>query len=468
MDYETTILPKGTILFRGFDSTSTLTSDFAGILNEDKFCLRENFNVFFYPFPFVSDTVKPYKYMTIYVTTRDVKILNLILPSKFNHGQRTHNRGGIVSCDSINVGCNVVGFHYDPCINYTKVPYDVTGMLAISPIDARQLKLLRRIFEKWSNKYFATYKDSRGAVGVPEIVLHPRMDKTVRTEPISDFEPWYREHKGDFNYIYLHVMENNTSSIQALMDEFMSDDGLDLGDETPYHMKLNKKTGFFQIDELSNNQSELISPKLALIPTADMVFTRADIYDKSVPSFPADIQLIVPESIVKSKPTTVPASLTVYNKNTKAVQFRDGFVEMLSEFVNKKVHVKRTTIKGDNGGPTDIDRYLINSTPYIFKLTPAGKEIERRAYETNDEKFLPDAPADVTGHPINAEISAYEFTSQKDPDNPSIKGIVSDTPSIDMNNTLTQLAYTEGLLGGSRRPTLRRTTLRRRRLLKSR
>jgi len=28
MDYETTILPKGTILFRGFDSTSTLTSDF--------------------------------------------------------------------------------------------------------------------------------------------------------------------------------------------------------------------------------------------------------------------------------------------------------------------------------------------------------------------------------------------------------------------------------------------------------
>ena len=263
MDHETVIIPKGTLMFRGFDSTSTLTSDFAGILNQDNFCLRENFNVFFYPFPFVANTVKEYKYLTIYVTTRDVKILNLILPSKFNHGQRAHNRGGIVSCDSINVGCNVAGFHYDACVDYKKVPYDVTGMLAISQIDARQLKLLRRIFEKWSNKYFATYKDSRGAVGVPEIVLHPRMDKTVRTEAISDFEPWYRQHKGDFNYIYLHVMENNTSSIQALMDEFMSDSGLDLGDETPYHMKLNKKTGFFQIDELSNNQSELISPNLA-------------------------------------------------------------------------------------------------------------------------------------------------------------------------------------------------------------
>ena len=462
------IIPQGTALFRGFNNTSTLTSDFAGMDDGGKFCLHENYNVFFYPFPFVSGSVSNYTYTTLYVTMRDLKLINLILPSKYNRRDKESGIGGIVRCDKAPMGCGKKGRHFDPCVDYSKVPKDVSGVVAIAQADAHNLKMSKVIFENWINKYFATYKDSRGLVGVPEIILHPRMDKTPQTETISDFKPWYRKNKRKFNYNYLRIMSSEPGSVKQMMDAFMSDGGLDFGDIEPYHMKLNKKTGFFQIEEFSHNLSELISPNIAVSPEADLVLTRADIYDKSVPSFPADIKLIAPESIVKSKPTTVPASLTVYNKNTKAVQFRDGFVEMLSEFLNKKVHVKRTTIKGDNGEPTDIDRYLINSSPYIFALSPAGKEIERRAYETNDEKFLPDAPADVTGHPINAEISAYGFTSQKDPDNPSIKGIVSDTPSINMNNTLTQLAYTEGLLGGSRRPTLRRTTLRRRRLLKSR
>ena len=110
--------------------------------------------------------------------------------------------------------------------------------------------------------------------------------------------------------------------------------------------------------------------------------------------------------------------------------------------------------------------YIIYNKPYTFALTPAGKEIERHAYETKDEKFLPDAPAGVTGHPINGEIAGYEITSKKDPDNPNIRAIVSDTPSTDMSQTLTHLAYSEGLIGASRRRTRRRTL--RRTLLKSR
>ena len=274
MDYETIVIPKGTVLFRGFDNTSTLTSDFAGIPIGETFCLRPNFNVFFYPFPFVSSTIKMFRYMTIYVTPRDLKLVNLILPSKFNRQNRETGTGGIISCNKVDIGCGAVGREYDPCVDYTKVSKDVSGMLAIAKADAETLRGSRAMFQNWVNKYFTTYKDSRGLVGVPEFVLHPRMDKTERTEKITDFQPWYRANRNGFNYTYLHVMQYNPSSVQALMDEFMSDDGLDLGDDEPYHLKLNKKTGFFQIVEFSNNQSELISPNLAVNPGADMVLTQ--------------------------------------------------------------------------------------------------------------------------------------------------------------------------------------------------
>ena len=54
--YVTTIIPKGTLLFRGVSSIADLTGDFAGILSVNStYCLYPNFNVFFYPYPFVAD-----------------------------------------------------------------------------------------------------------------------------------------------------------------------------------------------------------------------------------------------------------------------------------------------------------------------------------------------------------------------------------------------------------------------------
>ena len=137
MDYETIILPKGTLLFRGMNTTATLTSDFAGMpVDDKKFCLHENYNVFFYPFPFVAGTVAAYQYTVIYVTTQDLKLVNLILPSKFNRESRKTKTGGIVSCDDTENECDVSGRDYDPCVDYTKVPKDVSGMIAIAKADA--------------------------------------------------------------------------------------------------------------------------------------------------------------------------------------------------------------------------------------------------------------------------------------------------------------------------------------------
>jgi hypothetical protein len=298
MDYETIVIPKGTVLFRAMKSTTTLTSDFAGIpVKDNKFCLHENYNVFFYPFPFVSGTIAAknagYQYTVIFVTTRDLKLVNLILPSKFNRDSGRTKNGGILSCDEIEDKCGVGGSDYDPCVDYTKVPKDVSGMIAIAKADAENLNDQKHLYRDLT-KYFTTYKDSQNIVGVPEFILHPRMDNTEQTETITDFKPWYSSNKSKFNYNYLHViptpssvdMQNewdnhvisstNLKVMKDLMDEFMSEGGLDLGDDQPYHLKVNKKTGFFQIEELSDNRSELIAPNLK--PTADMVFTQATLY----------------------------------------------------------------------------------------------------------------------------------------------------------------------------------------------
>jgi hypothetical protein len=435
MAYETIVIPKGTVLFRGFDNTSTLTSDFGGIPNGEDFCLGPNFNVFFYPFPFISSTIKMFKYATIYVTSRDLKLVNLILPSKYNRQHKEMGRGGIVSCDQIDIGCNAVGRNFDPCVDYTKVPQDVTGMIAIADFDAQRLKYSKILFRNWANKYFATYKDSRRIVGVPEFILHPRMDKTPRTEKITDFEPWYRTNKNAFNYIYLHVMEYDPIKVQALMDEFMSEDGLDLGDDEPYHMKMNKKTGFFQIAEFSNNQSELISPDLSVNPT---VLTRKSIYKTISDKYP--------------KADTIPAMLNSYyimkysEIEAGNIELDGGLAIWLSKFFDSPV--SREFVNTD-GRPSKHTVYHIDGKRYVFLPNPEGRAIEKRA-------TYPPRTEYVSRQPINEHISAYEISI----DGKNGKNVASREPARHINGLAQHFAQKNGLLGASRRRTRRRPLLR--------
>ena len=434
MDYETIVIPKGTVLFRGMHSTVTLTSDFAGIPDGENFCLGENYNVFFYPFPWISSTVEGYSYTTIYVTTRDLKLVNLILPSRFNRQNRETGTGGIVSCNKINIGCDEVGREYDPCVDYTKVSKDVSGMLAIAKADAASLEFSKVHFRKWANKYFTTYKDSRGLIGVPEFVLHPRIDKTPRTEKVTDFAPWYRANKSKFNYIYLHVMESTNEGLQGIMDDFMSEDGLDLGDEEPYHIKVNKKTGFFQIDEFSNNQSELISPDLAVKPTTDMVLKQKSLYKTMSDKYP--------------KADTIPGVLTSYSVDNDFVSL-DGKETMkwFSSFFDRPMTgvVLSEPLRKD----TQRAVFHIGNKKYVFSLTPAGREIEKQAYINSDMSFFTDK-LHLKGHPINSHMSAYELIDVKG------KPTRSDKPATHINGLLQYYAQKKGLLGASRRKTQRK------------
>jgi len=446
MDYETITIPKGTVLFRGMHNTSTITSDFAGNANGDSFCIHENYNVFFYPFPFVLESVAAYRYMVIYVTTRDLSLVNLIIPSTFNRQSRQRETGGIVSCNKLPPGCGFTGREYDPCLDYTKVPKNTSGMIAIAKTDANTLRSQKLIFKNWANKYFTTYKDSRNVVGVPEIILHPRVDKTPRTETIPDFKSWYRENKSDFIYNYLHVMSSEPTGVQKLMDEFMSEDGLDLGDDEAYHLKVNKKTGFFQVDELSNNQSELLSPGSSLNPTADMVLKQKSLYKMISDKYP--------------KADTIPVGTNTYDTQpdmfteSDNVHLFPGPELKLSKFFDKP---KSTDlVRVPERRPIVRDIYYINGKRYVFLPTPAGREIEEQASLTNDPSFFTKRGF-LEKHPINREMSAYELMSVAG------ENIPSDTPARHINGVIQYYHQKDGLLGSSRRATLRR-----RRLLKSR
>lgn len=261
--YETVVIPKGTLLFRSTNSVADLTKDFAGIPQPgNSYCLFPNFNVFFYPYPFVSESVQKYDYTCIFVLNNDVKLINLIQPSPFTRKDRLDSKGGIVSCDKVDFkGCTTYGKVYDPCIDFEKVKdKDIVGMIAIAHEDAKTLKkLLTNINsnnsnnsrkshrEIYYNSYYKLYKDARHLIGVPEIILYPRKEiiKDNYTETIKEFSEWISTNEKSFNYS-LFRMVNGSSELQTLMESLMSEGGYDLFDEK-YKIAINKETGFFQL-----------------------------------------------------------------------------------------------------------------------------------------------------------------------------------------------------------------------------
>ena len=305
------VIPKGTVLFRGIHDMVDLTSAFAGLRVKDKrlpnYCLGIHHRVYFYPYPFVADLVSNYKHIILLVITRDITLINLMHPDGYTY----HKHGpALRKCSDI-PGCHMSQNGFEYCINYDLVPNTVTGVVGIHGQDT--FNSIKKGFKylPYLNKYYTTFVDGIDKVGLPEFVLNPRqfpnlkelikgdtvypdykayneihgketLDKIMnRREQIDDFKTWYAANKSDLNYNYLHVMDNDFSKIQGLMDDFMSEGGLDLGDEQPYHLKMNKKNGLFQIVEFSNNHDDLIATDFS-VQTTD--FIRKDRGPLPVPS----------------------------------------------------------------------------------------------------------------------------------------------------------------------------------------
>jgi len=180
------IIPKGTILFR---ITETPDNDLRGVpLGDGTRCLAPNFNVFFFPNPFMwkmalekwtkKELTNPL--MCIYVLIKDVKVISLVDPSKYARTTKNEPRTFITKCSKVSQGCLPrKGNPYDPCFSKTIIKNfpDIVGMQAVSFMDGLKTKrYLNRHKNKTQKlkKYIHFAEDSAKVhPSPPELILHP-------------------------------------------------------------------------------------------------------------------------------------------------------------------------------------------------------------------------------------------------------------------------------------------------------
>jgi len=431
---EIIVLPKGTLLFRGIHARSNLVSDYAGILSgKHTYCLSENYNVFFYPYPFIADAVSAMVYTEVimYVTQRDLKLINLASPSKFSRSDRELNIGGITSCDALPEKCGVKGFDYDPCVDYSKVPLDVSGMIAIAHQDASRLEEIKHSYHPYFNKYFTTFKDARGVVGVPEIILHPRLDKKERTENIPNINKWYDANKKDLNYVFLHKVTNDRTSLEDLMMALTSSSGLVIDGRT-YHVKLNKETNFFQVIEMSNTFPIAESGLSVKYPQSKL--TRKNIFKTETSVGP-----------VREEKSLDPRMLGIYYTPERLMNGQDNYVEV--DILSKYMSVFSKFFNIKNVANNTVITY--NGTAYIVAYT---------GNKASDEEYKPTVQSTfgwIIGHDVEAENKEKEARFMKRIKNSFVlKRMGENTPDYKMTgfvNTIYRKYLAKRSRGGTRR-----------------
>ena len=213
-------IPKGTLLFR---LTKTPLNDTKGVpIENNKRCITPNFNVFFHPNPFIGfHMYNPYlktigTNLSIYVLSKDIKVLWLVNPSKYNRLDYNKKRFFIKRCSTVKKGCMPKqGNDWDPCLaeSIIKKHPEIVGILANSAGDQKYLKAaLKRGISNKTQKVFHKAKDSFGISSVPELILHPLTKRPSADIIDSTFETNYKLLKTiPYDEKKLHeFMENKT------------------------------------------------------------------------------------------------------------------------------------------------------------------------------------------------------------------------------------------------------------------
>ena len=269
----TTVLPKGTLLFRGVFSSRDRKTDLYGLrdpYDRGKYTLSEQYEVFFYPFPFIDQTVDSgYDVVITYVLTHDVRIACLISPTphiRADKSESGRNRA-LTTCDQVVMD----GRAYDPCFQteFVRENPDVLGMIAIANADRDRLHYWFKTkgVVEFVSQYASLYEDNskNGKIGgIPEIILYPlngrrhnvRLD--VPSSPIEELK-----FRGD-NCIYseYHVMFGKSSSVDftKYINDLLSEGGYNTGTRV-LRAQIDKTTGFYVDPSLySGNPSNLLLP----------------------------------------------------------------------------------------------------------------------------------------------------------------------------------------------------------------
>ena len=249
-----TTIPKGTLLFRGFNTSHQLTEDIAGIRTGNTYCCSAHYMVYFYPFPFVDATVKPYGQYAVYVLLHDIKLACFMGPAPLSRADRLIEGMPHTACNKVNFGCGLKGREYDPCLTdaFQAANPDVVGMIGI----ARQDRIAFQkqvVTDPHYKTYVGQYTDSHSLVGgIPELVLMPHTRALAKdaVTTIAELTSYASKATPYLNYALLHVMKRTDDTIKSFIDQLLSPEGFPY-QESHIHAKLNQETGFYQILELS-------------------------------------------------------------------------------------------------------------------------------------------------------------------------------------------------------------------------
>ena len=307
-DVYVTTLPKGTVLYRGVDTTGKIAEDVFGVRTPTGHCLPPNYNVFFYPFPFVDSTIKEYSHFLVYVVANDIKLATFLAPSPAVRGDRFETAGPITSCSLLSTaehGCGLKGREYDPCFKpaFRAAHPDISGMIGMPKMD--QMSFMRAVknyaaptgIRHHLHKYLTTYLDAQGDPGVPELILYPlvsRAAEDVLTPLGTSLEAWGTAHRDTASYVMWKAFSRSDEAILEFLEAATSPDA----GET--RMMLDTRTGFYVIRQLADaeTQSHLVEIRVEdewaiTKDTPDFRFKRGAV---TIPySTEADLKLKVAE-----------------------------------------------------------------------------------------------------------------------------------------------------------------------------
>jgi hypothetical protein len=232
-------IPKGTLLFR---LVKQPLDDTRGVLLDDGTrCIIPNYNVFFYPNPFAVKLSLGIwlkhedkgQFMHIYILNNDIKVLKLIKPSKYSRGHRGTKRTFIKTCERIPKGCMPKRLSwYDPCLSdaiVNKYP-EIVGIMGIPAKDSLRLRTSLKKTSKKIKNLFKLAEDSKGNIGVPELVLHPLVKRPSQQVIVKDSDVL------ENNYKLLTKIEiNNEAKLLKFMEQHAKYDP-----ETFYYRYINE------------------------------------------------------------------------------------------------------------------------------------------------------------------------------------------------------------------------------------
>lgn len=254
-----TILKKGTVMFRGL-STPNLESDFLGPFKDGKFYCYPNFYVYFYPYPFVSDTIYDFKHMVMYYLTTDVEVVLGVLPSMNMRVDRYKDKY-LYTCSERELSSEFKGRDYDACFDekfLSKYPSN-SGMVTISPTDGKahvDFYLSSRYIQV--SKFFHFNQTNEGDIGVTEFMLHPLRKRNSKEIVIESENPYDYISKNEnlYNYKPFYTTQHKQFSADQLYTDVMkmlSPEGFVL-DGNLCHLTIDPQTKFMMYYEESNKK----------------------------------------------------------------------------------------------------------------------------------------------------------------------------------------------------------------------